>query len=85
MRNPRIHVPESPEPETYDTDLIEQDAIIEEAVTHIRRLTHHLMAALEHTTLPEDAIHKAETICHLAARFTDQFDDAADLISSVRQ
>ncbi|QPC83754.1 hypothetical protein G4Y79_05085 [Phototrophicus methaneseepsis] len=69
-------VPAESEPQ----DLQPQAIRLEEAVRHIRRLTHHLVAALEYSALPPEAINKAEAACHVAARFTDKFDDVNDII-----
>lgn len=74
------HRPSVPEPEPYEADLIEQDALIEEALMHIRRLTQHLVAALGYSALPPEAINKAEGVCHMALCFTHQFDDPADRV-----
>jgi hypothetical protein len=72
--------PPAPEPEPYEADLIEQDALIEDAVLHIRRLTQYLIAALPNCALRPDVINRAEGACHAAELFASQFDDPADRV-----
>ncbi|QPC82090.1 hypothetical protein G4Y79_20770 [Phototrophicus methaneseepsis] len=69
------------EADPYQADLAEQDVLLEEALIHIRRLTHQLARALDYSALPPEAINKAESICHVASRFVNQFDDVNDIVS----